>query len=221
MKKFIGVASIFLGILGLFVLFVDFNILSIISSGILIFLGRNLINSNKSKDSGIYKSKESKTASEPVPKVVKTPKPNHIYFNVVGISAKNDVGKDIQTLIKDFVKEEIEMENVDTYEGLTNKEILSDDLEVYEVDIYGDYEIELVPEPENPYDLNAIKVIHDEIGHIGYVPRDMTSKVSEAIENDAVLEWKLVGGKIKYADLETDKVRTKTLNYGVSIDLYY
>jgi hypothetical protein len=220
-KKIIGVASIFLGILGLFVLLVDFNVLSIISSGILILLGRNLINSNKTRDPKPIKKKDINAATEPVQKVKKTPKPNHINFNVVGISKNNDVGQDIQSLIKDFVKEEIEMGNVDAYEGLTNKEILMDDLEVYEVDIYGDYEIELVPEPDNLFDPEAIKVIHDEIGHLGYVPREMTSRVSEAIENDADLEWKLVGGKIKYADLESDKVRTKTLNYGVSIDLYY
>ncbi len=36
--------------------------------------------------------------------------------------------------------------------------------------------VTLVPEPSNPYDPNAIKVIHDKTGiHIGYIPKVSTS----------------------------------------------
>lgn len=221
MKKVLGIAMIVFGILGLFVLIVDFNLLSLISSGVLIFLGRGLAKSKKTKNNTSDKKKGSPTTSTYSPKITKPSKANHIFFNVVGISKKNDKGRDIQSLIRAYVDDELEMEHVDAYEDLTNKEILEDDLEVFEVDISGDFEIELDPEPDNPYDPNAIKVIHDEIGHIGYVPKEMTMKVKEAIDNDADLEWRLIGGKMKYVDSETDKVKTKTLTYGVTIDLYY
>lgn len=145
----------------------------------------------------------------------------HFFFNVVGISKKNDRSEDIQKLIKEFVKDELEYGGLDKYEGMTNKEILEYEEDVYEVDIYGFDEISLEPEPENPYDSNAIKVIHDEIGHIGYVPRDSTDRVKTALQNDYDLEWKLVGGKMKYVDQDEYKVRTKTLNYGIVINIYY
>lgn len=145
----------------------------------------------------------------------------HFFFNVVGISKKNDRNEDIQKLIKAFVKDELEYGGLDKYEGMTNKEILEYEEDVYEVDIYGFDEISLEPEPENPYDPNAVKVIHEEIGHIGYVPREYTDRVKTALRNDYEIEWKLAGGRLKYVDDDEYKVKTKTLNYGVVIDIYY
>lgn len=148
---------------------------------------------------------------------------NHIYFNVAGISKTNDQNQNIQKLIKGFVKEHIEMVGY-RYEDMTKKEILESYENVYEADIYGDHEIKFEPEPDNPYDPNAIKVIHEDIGHIGYVPKDINKKVLDIISSDYNIEWKLIGGKYKYADIDDDgneKVITKTLNYGITIDLYY
>lgn len=151
------------------------------------------------------------------------PNKKHICFRVAGISKKNDRNEDIQKLIKGFVKQEIEMQDY-SYDGMTNKEIFECGKEVYEADIDGCDEISFVPEPDNPYDPNAIKVIHDEIGHIGYVPADMAKRVSDIISSDYDIEWKLVGGKYKYVDIDDfgeEKVKTETLTYGISIDLYY
>jgi len=144
----------------------------------------------------------------------------HFFFNVVGISKTNDEGKDIQKLIRRHVKDELEYTDY-AYEGMTNKEILEYGEDVYEADISGDYEVTFEPEPDNPYDPKAIKVKHEDIGHIGYVPRDYTSRVFKALSQDYKVEWKLVGGKYKYVDWEEDKVRTKTLNYGVVVDVTY
>lgn len=44
-------------------------------------------------------------------------------------------------------------------------------------DYIGEFKGTLVPEPDNPYDSNAIKVLAADGHHVGYVPKDMTSEV--------------------------------------------
>ena len=153
---------------------------------------------------------------------IKPSKQKHFYFNVAGITKKNDKGKDIQRLIQKYVKKEIELQGY-SYNGMTDKEIYeSGEDRVYEADISGSYEIIFEPEPNNPHDPNAIKVIHKEIGHVGYVPREYTDRMHHVLKNkEYEIEWKLVGGKYKYIDYEEDKVKTETLNYGITIDVYY
>lgn len=162
---------------------------------------------------------KSKKVISSTPTENKAPKKNHFKFNVAGISKTNDKGKDIQKLIKEYVTESIEMGHTDKYEDMTNAEILESGREVYEVALYGDYEVELIPEPNNPYDPNAIRVIHSDIGHIGYVPRDFITNVKLLIDSECHLEWKLVGGKLKYIDYGEDKVKTRTLTYGIEVTL--
>jgi hypothetical protein len=41
----------------------------------------------------------------------------------------------------------------------------------------GEFIANLVPEPTNPYDPDAIKIVTDNGHRIGYVPRDITSKI--------------------------------------------
>jgi len=48
--------------------------------------------------------------------------------------------------------------------------------------------VTLEPEPSNPHDPNAIKVIQDSTGAcIGYVPREATQAIREALEAGATL----------------------------------
>ena len=170
------------------------------------------------------KTNTSKSKYPPSPGLENPEKPskeNHFFFNVAGISKTNDRGEDIQSLIKRYVAEQLEYGGEEKYEGMTNKEILEYGDDVYEVDLDGGCEVTLELEPDNPYDPNAIKVIHDEIGHIGYVPTEHTARTKTALGNDCDIDWKLVGGKYKYVDDEEDKVKTKTLTYGMSIDIRY
>ena len=142
-----------------------------------------------------------------------------ITFRVAGITME-----DRQKRIKDAVKEEREF--AELYEGWSNKEILemySEGERVYELNINGYSEIELIPEPGNKFDPNAIKVIHEDIGHVGYVPATYCKKVKKAIEEGYELEWKLLGGKYKYIEFDDDKcddvVKTTTDTYGIEITL--
>lgn len=170
---------------------------------------------NKSK-----KDDQPESAVTPQPAKGEPEPKNHFYFNVVGVTRKNDQGKDIQKLIRAYVKDEVEFSG-SAYEGLTNKEILESGEDVYEADVSGNYEVTLQPEPSNPYDPDAVKVIHESIGHIGYVPREHTGKALKAISEDHEIEWRIVGGKYKYVDREEEKVRTKTLTYGITVDVDY
>lgn len=146
-----------------------------------------------------------------------------ITFNVAGVTKKNDQGKDIQKLIRELIEDELA--SSEPYDGLTNKEILEDyyDERVYEyTDLYGTDEIYFEFEPDNPYDSNAIKVMHEYIDHIGYVPREYNKQVGQIIRNGNYdIEWEIVGGKYKYVDELEDKVKTQKDNYGVKIKLLY
>ncbi|HEY5562782.1 MAG TPA: HIRAN domain-containing protein [Clostridiaceae bacterium] len=104
----------------------------------------------------------------------------------------------IQREIKAMVKEEKDIDNL--YKGLSNEEILekySEKDKIYEVYMHGNHEIKLIPEPENKYDSTAIKVVHEEMGDVGYVPAIDCKKVKRALEEGYLIEWRLVGGKYK------------------------
>lgn len=48
------------------------------------------------------------------------------------------------------------------------------------LDVYmGEHVGTLEPEPDNPYDANAIKILAEDGHHIGYVPKDMTGAVRD------------------------------------------
>lgn len=234
LKKIISIILIIASIGGFIEFFRNFSFIDLLLATVFLVTGILVLKKSKvkeaSKNSLSMKNNENQKYSPSITVSVASKthsdleKENHIFFNVAGISKKNDKGNDIQKLIKDFVKQQIEMDDY-PYEGMTNKEILESRLdEVYEANISGYSEISFEPEPDNPYDSNAIKGIHEEIGHVGYIPRDMTRKVFNAISNDYEIEWRLVGGKYKYVDIDEygeEKIRTKTLNYGIIIDLYY
>lgn len=212
-KKIGGVLLMLFGVAALFALVSEFSFAVLVIAVAFIYLGYRLI--------------KSKPKTKSIPVVTKAPTINsnqgkqHYYFNVVGISKKNDKGQDIQKLIKEYVAEQIKMGHTEQYEDMSNAEILESGEQVYEADIYGDYEIKFEFEPINQYDPNAIKIIHEDIGHIGYVPKEETTKLKSILTGDYDLTWKLIGGKAKYIDEDEDKVKTKTLSYGITIDLYY
>ena len=209
MKKVLGILLMILGLFGLLLLMIDFNLVILITSPVVIVGGWKM-----------FKQKKVKKEVFTPPVSPQTLYKNKMDFNVVGISKTNDKGKDIQSLIGDYVEEQIQAEYIDAYDGMTNKEIIEDGDRIFEADLSGSFEIKLVPEPENPYDPNAIKVVHNEMGHIGYVPAHTTDKVKDATKGPHRLEWQLLGGKFKYAD-EDDKIVKETLNYGMNILIKY
>lgn len=72
-----------------------------------------------------------------------------------GVTKVNDDGLDIQELVKGYFNEHNFLEAG---------------------------KLKLVQDPDNPYDKFAVKIIHDDLGHIGYVPAKHAVKVNSLID---------------------------------------
>ncbi len=137
---------------------------------------------------------------------------------VAGITHKNPNGASIQSILKRYVKENYDTDRFDKddYDYWTNKEIEEFEFEVYQYELYETGTVVLVPNPDNPYDPNAIMVLHKEMGMIGYIPRDDNVNLAKFLNNDfdnIKVDMELESGPYKYYDLETDKVKKKNNPY--------
>ena len=74
---------------------------------------------------------------------------------IAGITKTNDEGLDVQEIVKNYMD--------------------------FSGDIIESGKLRLVQEPDNPYDKHAIKIFHDDIGHIGYIPAKHAVKVNKII----------------------------------------
>lgn len=156
----------------------------------------------------------------------KNTKINGLSFNVAGVTMTNDSKQNIQGIIKRAVKEIKErLDKDDLYEGKSNKEIAEDgegnpDYKVFELDYETIDDVYLELEPTNQYDPNAIKVISEEFGHIGYVPKKMTKKVKELMTSEKhSVSCTITGGKYKYYDEDEEKVLIDSWDYGLEIEV--
>lgn len=162
--------------------------------------------------------RETITKSKKTDKVT-TKQEKELTFRVAGVTFNGIQGK-----LKAMVKDEKELG--DSYEGLSNKEILeaySEDDKIYEVEIAGSNEIKLIPDPKNKFDTNAIKVLLDEVGDIGYVPATDCKRVKKILEDGYSIQWRLLGGKHKYIEYDEEKdkdvVKIENNTYGIMITL--
>ena len=113
---------------------------------------------------------------------------------VAGTSFRQDALKALGTKNSDFSKTKKALED----DGLT------DDW-VYEYEFHP-RNVELVPEPENPEDANAIKVMVDE-AHIGYIKAGSCAHVHKLLETDRIqrIDCLISGGKSKKLFWDVDK----------------
>ena len=137
---------------------------------------------------------------------------------VAGVTYKNPNGVSIQSILKKYVKENYDTDRFDKddYDYWTNDEIEEYNFDVYQYELYETGTISLVPEPDNPYDSNAIMVIHDDMGMIGYIPRNDNTNLAMFLRNnldDISVDMELRSGPYKYYDSETDKVKKKNNPY--------
>lgn len=101
------------------------------------------------------------------------------------------------------------------YSNLSTKE-LREELEEYGLKVfkYQDldfFNIELVPEVDNRYDPNAIKVLIFD-NHVGYVPATIAKTIRKYFDNkkyNFVIEGEIKGGPYKEVT-ETEAIETKT-----------
>lgn len=117
---------------------------------------------------------------------------------------------------EDAVIDNLLFENPDF--EMTKKEIIEccmEDMDIYKYEPFYGY-AELVPEPDNPHDPNAIKVIVDGI-HIGYVPAKRTKSIKKILDSNNVIAigCEIFGGPYKIlpdenADIERGKSDIKS-----------
>jgi len=215
MKKVIG---IFLMAAGVFILLSDlllvlvgavglFAALVFLIIGVLIlYYGISWFMVPKSSKSDPTASKHSVPAPDPNLKKYK--------FKVSGISYRQAE-----------MVEELGIYN-DDYD-MSKKQLLDEGLEDEKIEKYSIFvlKVELVDDPENTYDSNAIKVIADGV-HIGFVPKEKTRRVREilAFHPDAKLSCDVYGGDYKILEEDDDgnySVEKVSLNYGAEITITY
>lgn len=133
---------------------------------------------------------------------------------LVGITQIDNDGTDRQESIKNYVLENYDNNTFDKEDSMyhTNSDIKEDGYEVYQYWLTEKDTIKLVAEPENPHDPNAIMVIHDKMGKIGYIPRTDNVELAKFLEdcdNDVKITINLDGGPYKIYDDDQEKVIKK------------
>lgn len=133
---------------------------------------------------------------------------------LVGITQIDNDGTDRQELIKNYVLENYDSNTFDKEDRnyYTNAEIKKDGYEVNQYWITEKNTIKLVAEPENPHDPNAIMVIHDKMGKIGYIPRTDNVELAKFLEeanNNVKITINLDGGPYKIYDEDHEKIIKK------------
>ena len=97
----------------------------------------------------------------------------------------------------------------------TKKEIKEDGLEDTFLYKYGIAftSAELVPEPENPHDPNAIKVIADGV-FVGHVPAKESKAVRKIMDEKKIIktECQIYGGDYKVLDYDSSSIRKGSTN---------
>lgn len=102
---------------------------------------------------------------------------------------------------------EIMDENDDYHLGkkaIIEADLVGDMIYKYEI---ADLDADLIAEPDNPHDPNAIRVVVNDI-LIGYVPKEKTSKVKTLLESGTVLDviCNIYGGPYKVLEDEDETV---------------
>lgn len=83
------------------------------------------------------------------------------------------------------------------------------DEEIYQYRFHPQ-KVELVPEPDNKYDSNAVKVIVDGV-HVGYIKKGSCTHVKKLLAEDRILNinCKIGGGKFKIITEDYDPEKDK------------
>lgn len=117
-------------------------------------------------------------------------------------------------------------DNEELYFGLSGKELRVELEEtgdnLFELDDVLIDDTYLVKDPNNQFDSNAIKIMSNQYGHLGYVPKTHTSIVNSLFNSSDIVMYVdavITGGKYKYYDYDEDKVCTDSLYYGLSITI--
>lgn len=127
------------------------------------------------------------------------PKYKSYSFRVAGISKRQrTITANLLTESSDYEATKKELVEI----GMTDEHIYK-----YIPDVL---DAELVPEPENPHDPNAVKVIVDNI-HVGYVPAEKAEKVKKLLDTKQICDvsCEFYGGPYKIITEDYDLEKNK------------
>ncbi len=136
---------------------------------------------------------------------------------------KNDTKETIKVVGTSFYKDKIEElgDENDNY-TLTKKGIIDAGLEderIYQYD-FCPGKVELVPDPENEHDKNAIKVI---VGgyQIGHIPAAKCAHVLGLLTANKIrkVDAEIYGGNYKYYDSDEEKLEKHEQDFGAKLTL--
>ena len=105
-------------------------------------------------------------------------------FRVAGVSYRQD---DI-----------LELADENSDYSITKREIIDagmEDEKIYKYE-FDPHRVELIPEPSNPYDPNAIKVVIDNV-HVGYIKKGSTTRVRNLLNAGGKVTAEIKGGPYK------------------------
>lgn len=153
-------------------------------------------------------------------------------YRVAGVTKENDKGINIQDLLKRLASGYKKNEYIESWEGMTKREMIECYMEQSEFEGQTiSNVIRLEPEPDNPYDPNAIKVfmkdVNDVEHHVGYIRREDTQEIKEQIQRDdfKYIAVSFTGGKYRSIDydVETDKevIQEEELTRGLELTLVF
>lgn len=96
--------------------------------------------------------------------------------------------------------------------GASKRDLIDEDLideEIYQLQFHPE-KAELVPEPDNEFDPNAVKVIVDGV-HVGYIKKGSCAHVKKLLDEDRILNitCKIGGGKFKIITEDYDPEKGK------------
>ena len=171
-----------------------------------------LLKSGNKKKSGSNVPEQPSIPPMPEPEPVKVPEPVSASFKVAGISFHE------KEIIDGLASEN------DDYD-MTKKEIVDaymTDESIYKYTFSID-DVQLEPEPDNPHDPNAIKVIVDGV-FIGHVPAKSTKRVKQILSKSPEIMCEVYGGPSKIVFDEGDGTYTMKKsdhNFGAEVILKY
>ena len=143
--------------------------------------------------------------------------------HIVGLHHENIDGIDRCTLLGDYLSEI--MESKDKYSGYSDQDMLSDGFyfsgRIYEFSYSEISTVKLVVESENIFDKDPIKVYHEKLKDLGYVPFIDKDRVRGIMDNKEIIyiELEVTGGKYKY--IENGELKKGECSLGLMLHINY
>ncbi|NLW52177.1 MAG: hypothetical protein GXY87_02295 [Tissierellia bacterium] len=150
----------------------------------------------------------------------------HVYnFStyVVGLHHFNEDGENRYQIISDYLNSCVNPKF--KYSGYSDEDMIADGFyfgeKIYEYSYSEISTIKLIVEKDNKFDKNPIKVYHNTVKDLGYIPSIHKDKVNDILENYTIvyLELEITGGKFK--NVENGVIVKGETSLGLNVNIFY